>query len=991
MSDADEESGDAFMKSFEAVTLKQRLQRQTSMDDVSSLSSSSSSTKSTPSLLQSQPDDSSWVVISVDQSLPSNQGESAKRSGGETVPMIRRPKPPPPLKPKPKLPTTKFPKPKPKSPTTKFTEEVSSNQNIDAKVAKPFGQIKAPAERAKSFSDYDEIKTNETDGKSSTSSSPSAVKSLKAVFDVTPQGSQTYAKHYLSKRELENATLEKTVSVIKQQKEEDHIANEVPSSIPERKTFSDYKEIKTNETEGKNSTSSSPSAVKSLKAVFDVTVQGSYIYAKPDLSKREPKSVTLEKTVSATKLQKEEDSSTNEVPPPIPERGYSEEDIAGGPLTPPVTMRDIGDSSRRELTGDQSLTQPNMALAERPYEDVSVPDFKTPPLPVPPSAFRDRQLPSNSGFDSLQVDPPSPPTEITNSDQTQASNGISRVTDGSLHSEVENHIDVNPYSTVDVVTHLPTMDRQSSGKQVLQPPPKPRPYHLKGKEENLSQPQTSSPQSQLAQTNVRKPPPKPLPYQPKPVEETGPSLETSLNKRKRKDNDVTEYALPFETGRDVSLGKKAADRQKPLAQTASLCSLDSLSGEPPANLERSSSQKSPVSPGSTEIPVVIAESPKRASAQVVPNLSPPSASLSSSLDKPPKLKPPPPPRISSMTDQPQKDQADASSQKTLNYAGGNRGVSSIPVNGLLDDYTSLDEIGIPTRDPGATLHSKPALPIKPGQKIAPDPGQNSLARSRQSHAVEHHGPPNFKPPPPPKLMHSFPVSKPFGEQSGSGKSAREGNESSSSIALFGLIAPPPEDWYDHRSERSESTTSRDSLDVKIVPPPPIDEDLNRSSDSPPVNLAREVKPVLPSSGSVKEPVRVRWDSGKSTPRAGTPNTGFRNKLQKSALSTDYDIPIVPPPPPSSSPPTFPVSGPIFYEMDLEPSQLSDDIGERTMHDILEVFDQTLSVQPERGDGASDEEDFLPPPPLPPGRYSAIPPPPANERIKPFVPPLRKQR
>ena len=88
------------------------------------------------------------------------------------------------------------------------------------------------------------------------------------------------------------------------------------------------------------------------------------------------------------------------------------------------------------------------------------------------------------------------------------------------------------------------------------------------------------------------------------------------------------------------------------------------------------------------------------------------------------------------------------------------------------------------------------------------------------------------------------------------------------------------------------------------------------------------------------------------------------------------------------PPTLPVGGPVDYDLDLVPSLLSNGPGDFSINinDIFGDLDKSFSLP------ASDDEDSLPPAPLPPGeRYYGVPPPPGDARIKPLVPPLRKQR
>lgn len=190
----------------------------------------------------------------------------------------------------------------------------------------------------------------------------------------------------------------------------------------------------------------------------------------------------------------------------------------------------------------------------------------------------------------------------------------------------------------------------------------------------------------------------------------------------------------------------------------------------------------------------------------------------------------------------------------------------------------------------------------------------------------------------------------------------------------GIDAPPPLDWMDTvtRDERSASVSSVDSMD--IAPPPPLHfkehDPLTVEVDNvqPPPDWQGEVD----KNGNVRTITKASWTS---------------------SHPTDFDLTIVPPPPPlSGPPPTTPVNGSLHYELDLVPSRLSDGVEALNIDHILKDLDTSVLSPPERFDGLSDDEEPLPPPPLPTGeRYFGVPPPPGNAGLTPLVPPLRKQR
>ena len=608
---------------------------------------------------------------------------------------------------------------------------------------------------------------------------------------------------------------------------------------------------------------------------------------------------------------------------------------------------------------------------ENPYEVVE-PRKDTPPVapapplhqhrfesrkdmpPAPPSPFRDRgpappvrdvSLPSSSLASSSTV--------TVDSDYAEVAETVRRplVSNESPYSEAEDTAaiqEVEAYFTTDILRNLPA---KTGGDAKRVPPPKPPPYQPKNTMEDDSKPKTLSDRKP-----VKKPPAKPAPYQPKTVQGYLPNEAVSSEESKRQ----SPVSPTSNTVEDDSKPKTLSD-PKPVKKTPA-----KPAPYQPKNVqgyfpnEAVSSDKSTlqslVSPTSPRVPFVMPGSPRLASARIVSDSAP--SSTSPNLERPPKFKPPPPPRVSSV--------AGKVTQAAQSPDEENRLNSYSPVNGVLERF---DKNEIPTRDFDTALSSKPNLPRKP------------QFGSKPNHTVDETGPPSFKPPPPPKLSPLVP--RAYGVKPGSVSPDREEAGSQNGMDSFGNIAPPPMEWMDGKSGRSSSKTSVDSLDLQIVPPPPVHfKELGNNNDEQAVSLAFDIPTVNPPTGWQEEPENTNIKNASLNSRKS--NSGFKKGYWKSNGNVDYDIAIVPPPPPSEPPPTLPLTGPLDYELDLVPSPLSDGPGGLNIDDILGDLDNTLS-------GPSDDED-LPPAPLPPGeRYAGVPPPPGDGIIKPLVPPLRKQR
>lgn len=369
--------------------------------------------------------------------------------------------------------------------------------------------------------------------------------------------------------------------------------------------------------------------------------------------------------------------------------------------------------------------------------------------------------------------------------------------------------------------------------------------------------------------------------------------------------------------------------------------------------------QSPATPFSPKFPVIVPGSPTLSSAKLL-NSPPSSNSSSPQLSRSSQFKPPPPPRVSSIADA-VKDDVIKASTSAVEASLQNSGLE---VNGGPDRF---DKNEIPTRDTNGPLPSKPTLPPKP--LVGPKPFQERVDI----------GPPNFKPPPP--SLSSSLFTRLNGVTSGSVTSDREISGAQNGTDSFVVTPPPPVEYLDGRSERSASKTSLDSLDLKIVPPPPMhfkEFDDNNDTGTVDFSLQTLIPPLSWEEAADNNNINILSYSRKS-------DTGLKRGSQKSNDLADFDLAIVPPPPPSLPPPTLPLSSQDDYDLDLIPSTLSYGSGELNIDDILGDFDQHLSVQ-------LDDEDSLPPAPRSPAeRYMGVPPPPEDGLIKPLVPPLRKQR
>ena len=702
--------------------------------------------------------------------------------------------------------------------------------------------------------------------------------------------------------------------------EEKPKATEAEGVITIEKTYSDYAEVFSSDAESKIVVTSSPTGgVKSRLSVFE---GGGPIkppvYAKPDMSRK--KAVVKKPEESNNVFIAVENSKTEETseePPALPGRHYTAEDVEDMKL--------------------RTVYSPSQDLVEGTYEVVE-PRSNIKPSSV---ALQKRPLPStprgNKRIESRKDMPPAPPSPFKDRIPPPPVRSVS-LSSASIPSKEKSD---SIYSDVQVGRCSPSVTNESPYSKV---------------EDTRGTSVTSeSPYSEVEDTRGTSFTSESLYSE---VEDTSGSPEVS-----RKAMEVEAYYttdvvrnLPTKAGEMQKRGPPslpAPYRQKKSKEGGPLVATKAPAKPAPyrpkslpenrlhSTLSTGEEQvTSPGSPDSPRHPVVVPGSPRLHTARLVSDWSSSSVSSSPALDSPPKFNPPPPPRLSSMADSPKEE-------VTFEARVGNVSFHS-PVNGLAEQEDSSE---IPTRDVDASLtSSKPFPRPKPDVKTKP----------------------NFKPPPPPKISSLAP--RAFGVKSEINTTDRDLTETQNGVDSSGMIPPPPLAWLDGKDERSASTTSVDSLDLKIVPPPPIHfKELD----------VVEVQAIAPPFG---------WQE--KTDKNGN-FSAQKESSAKTAKTPDFDFPIVPPPPPPSGPPLMlPVSGAVDNDLDMVPSLLSNGSGDFSfnLEDILGNLDNSLTLTSDHYYGASDDEDSLPPAPLPPGeRYFSVPPPPGDAIMKPLLPPLRKQR
>ena len=753
------------------------------------------------------------------------------------------------------------------------------------------------------------------------------------------------------------------------------------SNIESTKRFSDYSEILINETENKKKASASTGAgVKSKTSLFEGggPVKPA-VYAKPDMSKKssvakntvnnDTKPVTIEKA-------KKEDSA--EPPPLLPDRRYTQEDLKRlKPLPVPPSARNGPLETSPKENGIDSLQtskppeQSSENTTENPYEIVearnvkpsAVLQQKKPVVPSPP--------PHNKRVEKRKDLPTAPPSPFMDRVPPAPMRGVSLSTASIPSSPKQQDESVDwrdvaksgpPASERQVEPDYWDVEEAKSSLAKSEQQVEPDYWDVGEAKRSLakSEPEYSSVMEAMSSTPKSESPYSEVEDSRKPVEELAYFTTDIVRNLPTKGGVETKRQQPAIPSPYKM--KTATEGEQHLPSSSGVEKTATPPPIPPpyrpqnipgaATSSRGDQLQSPETAASPLLPIVVPGSPRLHSAKLVSDSSPSSIASSPVLDRSPKFKPPPPPRVSSI--------ADVTKEEVTGHASVADGRSYSPVNGI----TEREDINeIPTRDVNARLTSpKPFVPPKPQF------GSTSMYMS------ETNGPPRFKPPPPPKSSSLIP--RAYDAKPGSMTSDHERGASQNGTDAFGIIAPPPLGWMDTKDERSTSTTSVDSLDLKIVPPPPV-----HFNGLDPVNLTFETQDIKP-------PPDWQWERDKNA-NVRAPKKGSR----KSDSISDFDFSIVPPPPPPSEPPpTLPASGPVDYELDLVPSLLSGGPEGLNIDDILGNLDKSLSLPSNRYDGVSDDEDSLPPAPLPPGeRYPGVPPPPGDLRIKPLVPPLRKQR
>ena len=683
-------------------------------------------------------------------------------------------------------------------------------------------------------------------------------------------------------------------------------------------------ELKSDASESKTVASTSPNGgVKSMMSLFEGGKQQMPLYAKPDNSQKKPKTFfTSVDNAPSVREKTEDDEDIVEVSPAIPDRKYTEEDVSSLSPTPKPSS---------------------------PTPPVRHSSPQTTPKQNRSSSLKASTSPGNSSQNNDEN-----PYEVVSPRQKEAS--PVPPPPPAHQRRFENRHDMPP------APPSPFRDRR--------PAPPTRDVSLASSSPSLpSNVAIDSDYAEVAESARR-------PYSE--VEDTAPIQEVEAYYT----TDILRN-LPTKTGIDL---KRVPPPNPPPFQSKKTVEDDSkpktLSDPkpvrtPPAmpapyrpkNVQEDISNEdvgklqSPVSPTSPRVPFVMPGSPRLSSARIVSDSAAPSSTSSSpNLERSQKSKPAPPPRVSSIPDVTKGEVAQAAKSPVEE----NRLNSYSPINGILEHY---DKNEIPTRDFNNTLSSKPKLPRKPH------------FGSRPSQAVEEAGPPSFKPPPPPKS--SFLVPRAYGVKSGSVSPDHERAGSQNGMDSFEFIAPPPMEWIDGKTERSSSNTSVDSLDLKILPPPPVHfKELVNINDQQNESSPFDISTANQSSGWQEGPENTNIKNASLNSRKW--KSGFEKEYWNDTGDLDCDIAIAPPPPPSEPPPTLPLSGPLDYELDLIPSPLSDGPGGLNLGDILSNLDDSLL--------APSDDEGLPPPPLPPGeRYAGVPPPPGDGISKPLVPPLRKQR
>ena len=742
--------------------------------------------------------------------------------------------------------------------------------------------------------------------------------------------------------------------------------NPVVSNAERPKNVSDGGDIVKSQTESKKPSVPSPSgSIKSRMSLFESAGPVKPpLYAKPDLSKRTraPKSPVREETTSAASPNVKD---TSEAPPLLPDRLYSDEDLE--PLNPtPNGLTECSSKSCGSLEISKRLEESSQKGTENLYSVVELGNVKPSSLIHKKTSATPSPPPHKKGFEHKRELPPIPPNRYRD-----------RVSPPSAHKDNPSSASTpRPFNEEGESVYSEVKDMNGRSKDIIRTPP------LWGKD-----------LSNAASTSFSS-------------KEEAESVYSKIDVTRRPNSEsLFEARVPTPPLRGVSLSN--ASTPSPTEVESAYSVVDAMMG----NIPRNESPYSEVENRCREP----AEAQPYLTTDVLRNL-PPKDGDQAFRQPPPKPRPykefvPPSALVDNEVTRPKPPMpAPYRSQNSPRDTS----VSSTPDGHQVQSKVTTNSSHLPSVVPESPRHhsakivsgstSSPPL-INSSTKDTPPPpplvasiedvtqrlplnfienrGHVNEISSRDFNGVftsrkpvlvpepqhvatldqvsQHNGPHGVKPLPPSEISSLVPEA--YGSNAGSDISDHERE----------ILAPPLMEWMStvSRDERSTSATSVvDSLD--IAPPPPLhfielDTSTFEIDDiQPPPNWQEEID----KNGNV-----------------------HNRALKKSDRITDFDLSIVPPPPPPSGPPpSVPVNGSLHSELDLVPSRLSDGIEGLNMDDILEDFDASFLLPPERFDGISDDEDPLPPPSLPNGdRYFGVPPPPGNTELKPLVPPLRKQR
>ena len=729
------------------------------------------------------------------------------------------------------------------------------------------------------------------------------------------------------------------------------------------------------EMEGKTPMVTSPSAsVKSRMSLFESAGQTKPpVYAKPDLSKRTaaPKSPVTEEAISVPSP-KVEHSQVEEAPPFLPDRHYTDEDLERLNSSPKAYTG--ANSKENKFNFLEKIKSPHESFGKKREsrdEIVEAGNVKPSSLFQKKKSATPSPPPHRNGVQSRRELPTIPPNpyndRVTPSPEREVN--LSRTSSPSLSNE-----DESQYSEVEDI-----MER-SKGRVPIPPlrgtslpSASPSLFPSKKEVESIYTQVADRPKRENSFKNrVPSPPSRGIILSnaspPEEADESAYSVvEAIMGSSSSRESPYSEVEA---TGRSavvepyyttdvlrnlpprnvVEIARKTPPKPRPYQERET----NSEQFDPPSpHVEGEFTRSKPPIPapyrakdfdnkgstvsGNQRQSLVLADSAEQPS-RIHESSSPRSAkafadatlpSSSSLIDESPNYTQPPPPLVS--------------------FSEGVVGRPYLPFNGI-QDGEDVNEIS--SQDFGAvSLSPKPKPKPKPIHALSP---QHS---STLNHPSQQKG--------------SLDSTTPFSKMTPLDPRAYVAN-SGSTVSDFerdGIYAPPPMDWLDTvtRDERSASVSSVDSLD--IAPPPPLHlnghDPLTVEVDN--VHTPPDWQGEVDKNGNVRTIMKSSW---------------------RNTRATDFDLTSVPPPPP----PTTPVNGSLHYELDLVPSRLSDGVEGLNIDHIMKDLDTSVLSPPERFDGLSDDEDPLPPPPLPPGeRYFGVPPPPGNAGLMPLVPPLRKQR